>query len=303
MDFDKDAEIDTSQIDDLRGSGPSSGGGGMGGLPIPGGGKTVGGGIVGLILFVILGLLGGTGNLPGLGSGGTADNEQLRQKCSAANVDRFREADCRQAATFNDLDSYWKTNLFPTLSAQYKAPRFAIFDGAVNTACGQATSAVGPFYCPGDHRIYIDLSFYDELASRFGAPGEFAQAYVIAHEFGHHIQTISGTEQQVRRAQQRDPGRANQYSIAMELQADCYAGVWAKAASSPGGLVDTVSEQEIQEALRAAAAVGDDKIQEKTSGQVNPETWTHGSAEQRQQWFFRGFETGNPKSCNTFSAL
>jgi predicted metalloprotease len=162
---------------------------------------------------------------------------------------------------------------------------------------------VGPFYCPGDHRIYIDLTFYDELAGRFGAPGEFAQAYVIAHEFGHHIQTITGTEQQVRRQQQRDQSRANQYAIAMELQADCYAGVWTKSASSPGGLVDTVGEQEIQEALRAAAAVGDDKIQEKTSGQVNPETWTHGSAEQRQQWFFRGYETGSPKACNTFNQL
>jgi uncharacterized protein len=303
MDFDKDAEIDTSQIDDLRGSGPAAGGGGgMGG--IPGGGKTIGGGIVGLILFVLVGLLGGTGNLPSLDGGtSTGDNTELEQKCASANTDRFRDADCRQAATFNDLRAYWKANLFSTLGAQYVDPRFALFDGAVNTGCGHATSDVGPFYCPADQRIYIDLSFYDELATRFGAPGEFAQAYVIAHEFGHHIQTVTGTERQVRRAQQRDQGRANQYAIAMELQADCYAGVWTKAASSPGGLVDTVGEQEIQEALRAAAAVGDDKIQEKTSGQVNPETWTHGSAEQRQQWFFRGYETGNAKSCDTFSAL
>lgn len=302
MDFDKDAEIDTSQIDDLRGSGPVGGGGTSGGgLPIPGGGKTIGGGVVGLILVVLLSLLGVNGGLPSLDSGpSTGDNTALQQKCAAANTDRFRDADCRQAATFNDLRAYWKANLFQALGTQYAEPRFALFDGAVDTACGQATSAVGPFYCPGDQRIYIDLSFYNELAERFGAPGEFAQAYVIAHEFGHHIQTITGTEQQVRRAQQRDPGRANQYSIAMELQADCFAGVWTKAASSPGGLVDTVGEQEIQEALQAAAAVGDDKIQEKTSGQVNPESWTHGSAEQRQQWFFRGYETGDPKACNTF---
>jgi predicted metalloprotease len=302
MDFDKDAELDTSQIDDLRGAGSSAGGGGMGGLP--GGGKTVGGGVVGLIIFIVLGLLGANGNLPGLESGpSSGDYRELATKCAKTNPDRFREADCRQALTFNDLRAYWKTNLFPTLGAQYKDPRFAIFEGGVNTACGQATSAVGPFYCPGDQRIYIDLSFYDELASRFGAPGEFAQAYVIAHEFGHHIQTLTGTEREVRRLQQRDPGRANQYSVAMELQADCYAGVWAKAASAPGGLVGTISDQEIQQALTAAAAVGDDKIQEKTSGQVNPETWTHGSAAQRQKWFSTGFDGGNPKSCNTFQAL
>lgn len=298
MDFDDKADLDLSHVEDSRGSGG-------GGTMIPGGGKTIGGGVVGLILVVLLSLLGVNGGLPSLDSGApttSGDNAALREKCAAANVDRFRDADCRQVATFNDLQTYWKTNLFETLGAQYQDPDFHLFEGAVNTACGQATSAVGPFYCPGDQRIYIDLSFYNELAERFGAPGEFAQAYVIAHEFGHHIQTITGTEQQVRRAQQRDPGRANQYSIAMELQADCYAGVWTKAASSPGGLVDTVGEKEIQEALQAAAAVGDDKIQEKTSGQVHPESWTHGSAEQRQQWFFRGYETGNPKSCNTFNA-
>jgi predicted metalloprotease len=297
MDFDKNADIDTSQIDDLRGSG-SAGGGGM----IPGGGKTIGGGVVGLILFIVLGLLGVNGNLPGMDSG-SGDNTQLQEKCARTNPDRFREADCRQALTFNDLRAYWKANLFPTLGAQYQEPRFAIFSQVVNTGCGQATSEVGPFYCPSDQRIYIDLTFYNELAGRFGAPGEFAQAYVIAHEFGHHIQTITGTEQQVRRQQQRDPGRANRYSIAMELQADCYAGVWTKAASAPGGLVDTVGEPEIKEALQAAAAVGDDRIQEKAGGQVNPETWTHGSAEQRQQWFFTGYQSGNPKSCNTFSRL
>jgi predicted metalloprotease len=302
MDFDKDAELDTSQIDDLRGAGSSAGGGGMGGLP--GGGKTVGGGVVGLIIFIVLGLLGANGNLPGLESGpSSGDNRALEEKCAKTNPDRFREADCRQALTFNDLRAFWTANLFASLGAQYKDPRFAIFSQAVNTACGQATSDVGPFYCPGDQRIYIDLAFYDELASRFGAPGEFAQAYVIAHEFGHHIQTLTGTESEVRRLQQRNPGRANQYSVAMELQADCYAGVWAKGASAPGGLVGTISQQEIKEALTAAAAVGDDRIQEKTSGQVNPETWTHGSAEQRQKWFSTGFDSGNPKSCNTFQAL
>jgi len=302
MDFDKDAELDTSQIDDLRGSGPS-GGGGMGGLP--GGGKTIGGGVVGLIIFIVLGLLGANGNIPGLQDGGTSsgDNRALAEKCAKSNPDRFREADCRQAVTFNDLRAYWSTNLFPTLGAQYKEPRFVLFEQAVKPACGQATSAVGPFYCPGDQKIYIDLGFYDELASRFGAPGEFAQAYVIAHEFGHHIQTIDGTEAQVRRLQQRNPAKENQYSIAMELQADCYAGVWTKAASGPDGLVGTIGQQEINEALEAAAAVGDDRIQEKSGGRVNPETWTHGSAAQRQKWFDTGFQSGNPKACNTFQSL
>lgn len=300
MDFDENAELDTSQVDDVRGAGAGAGGGLPGG--IPGGGKTVGGGVVGLILFIVLGLLGVNGNLPGLDSSGesSGDNRALAEKCAKTNPDRFREADCRQLATFNDLRAYWSENLFSTLGAQYREPRFVLFSQGVNTACGQATSAVGPFYCPGDNKIYIDLTFYNELANQFGAPGEFAQAYVIAHEFGHHIQTLTGTEREVRRLQQRDPGRANQYSVGMELQADCYAGVWTKAASGPDGLVGAVGEQEIQEALQAAAAVGDDKIQEKTSGQVNPETWTHGSAEQRQKWFFTGFQSGNPKSCNTF---
>jgi predicted metalloprotease len=297
VDFDENADLDTSQIEDSRASG-----GGLGGM-VPGGGKTIGGGIAGLLIAVVLGLLGYNGALPGISTDSPAgDNRALAEKCARTNPDRFREADCRQAVTFNDLRAYWNTNLFPTLGAQYRDPKFHLFSRAVNTACGQATSAVGPFYCPGDEKIYIDLDFYEELATRFGAPGEFAQAYVIAHEFGHHIQTVTGTERQVRRLQQRDPGRANQYSIAMELQADCYAGVWAKGAASPDGLVGEIGQAEINEALQAASAIGDDRIQEQTNGQVNPETWTHGSAADRQKWFSTGFSTGNPKSCNTFGS-
>jgi predicted metalloprotease len=303
MDFDDNADLDTSQIDDVRASG-GSGGGGFGGM-IPGGGMTIGGGVVGLIIFVVLGMLGGTGNLPGISSGSSnsGDNRALAEKCAKSNPDRFREADCRQGLVFNDLRAYWKQNLFPTMGAQYRDPRLTLFSQQVNTACGAATSDVGPFYCPGDQHIYIDIAFYNELATRFGAPGEFAQAYVIAHEFGHHIQFLTGTEQEVRRLQQRDPGRTNQYSVAMELQADCYAGVWTNGAASPGGLVGTISPAEIKEALQAAAAVGDDRIQKQATGKVNPETWTHGSAEQRQRWFTVGQTSGNPKNCNTFSAL
>ncbi len=297
MEFDERAEVDTSQVEDARGSG------GGGGFSIPGGGKTIGGGVVGLLLFVVLGFLGVNGLPVDLTEGSApADNQGLEQKCARTNPDRFDEADCRQVATFNDLQDYWSQALFPALGAQYRTPRFRLFSGAVDTACGQATSAVGPFYCPADQRIYIDLSFYDELASRFGAPGEFAQAYVIAHEFGHHIQILTGTSAQVRRLQQRDPDRANQYSVALELQADCYAGVWTKNAS--GGtkpLLKNVSDQDIREALGAAAAVGDDRIQSQAGGQVNPETWTHGSAQSRQQWFQRGFDTGDPRACDTFA--
>ena len=292
MDFDENAQLDTSQVADVRGSG---GGGG-----IPGGGLTVGGGVVGQIVAVVLGLL-GYNSLSGSDSTTSqGDNTSLAQKCAPSNPNRFEQTDCRQVATFNDLQQYWSGNLFPTLGAQYRSPRFVLFSQAVNTGCGRATSAVGPFYCPADQSIYIDVGFYDELANRFGASGEFAQAYVIAHEFGHHIQSLTGTEAQVRRLQQRDPGRANQYSIALELQADCYAGAWAKNASAPGGLIDTISQAEIRDALNAAAAVGDDRIQAQ-SGRVNPETWTHGSAAQRQQWFTAGFNSGNPKSCNTFA--
>lgn len=301
MEFDKDAELDTSKVEDLRGSRGGRAGGGLGGLPIPGGGKTLGGGLVGLLLIVVLGALGITGTLPGTdGLTGESDNASLQERCAVSNTERFRNADCRQAFTFNDLRGYWKANLRSTLGVTYRDPTFVLFSDAVNTACGNATSAVGPFYCPGDEKIYIDLSFYNELANRFGAPGEFAQAYVIAHEFGHHIQTLTGISQQVRQLQEQRPSQANSYSIALELQADCYAGVWTKNASGPDGLVASVGETEIKQALQAAAAVGDDRIQEQ-SGRVNPETWTHGSAEQRQQWFFQGYQTGNPRSCDTFS--
>ena len=298
MEINENANVDTSQVDDVRGRG----GGGFGGM-IPGGGKTIGGGVVGLLIAVVAAFLGVNGLSSGVTSdSNTGDNTSIAQRCAKSNPDRFEQTDCRQVVTFNDLRDYWGQNLFPTLNAQYRDPRFTIFQQAVNTGCGQATSAVGPFYCPADQRIYIDLGFYDELASRFGATGEFAQAYVIAHEFGHHIQTLTGTEPQVRRLQQRRPDLANRYSVALELQADCYAGVWTKNAT--GGsqpLITGLTQQDIDEALQAAAAVGDDRIQQKAGQTVNPETWTHGSAEQRQQWFTRGYSTGDPRSCDTFA--
>jgi predicted metalloprotease len=302
VEFDKDAKIDTSGIEDQRGATP--GGGGLGG------GK-LGGGLLGLVVVLVLGFLGLNGNLPGVsgltddtgdsGSFTSSDSRALQEKCGPENPTRFEEADCRQSATFADLKSYWARATPDLLGAPYSPPRLVLFSGRVTTACGSATSAVGPFYCPGDQKIYIDLGFYRQLESQFGAPGEFAQAYVLAHEFGHHIQHLTGTEQTVRQAQQRNPSRANEYSIALELQADCYAGVWTKDAAGPGGLITAVSDADLKSALGAAGAVGDDRIQEQSGGRVNPETWTHGSAQQRETWFFTGYQTGDPRRCDTFS--
>jgi len=183
------------------------------------------------------------------------------------------------------------------LGSRYQRARLVLFTDAVESACGFAQSATGPFYCPGDHRVYIDLGFYRELQQRFGAPGDFAQAYVLAHEIGHHVQTITGTEGEVRRVQRADPSAANQLSVRMELQADCYAGVWAHTTSRR----DMLDADDIDEAMNAAAAIGDDRIQRMGGGRVAPERFTHGSSAQRMEWFRRGFDTGRPEACNTFA--
>jgi predicted metalloprotease len=208
-------------------------------------------------------------------------------------------------AFINSVQAYWQRGLPDNFGVPYQTATTRYFSGQVNTACGPADAGVGPFYCPGDNHVYIDLSFYDQLARQFGAPGQFAQAYVLAHEYGHHVQTLLGTEAQMRRAQQRDPRNANAYSVALELQADCFAGVWANKASQTtdaGGapIFTSLTQQDINEALTAAAAVGDDSIQKKTTGRVNESAFTHGSAAQRQQWFDQGFRTGDPRQCNTF---
>jgi uncharacterized protein len=180
-----------------------------------------------------------------------------------------------------------------------------LFSGGVSTGCGNATSAVGPFYCPapGDNNVYIDTEFFDELATRFGAPGDFAQAYVIAHEIGHHIQSVTGISDQVRRAQSQNPASRNELSVRQELQADCLAGVWAFSASqrqTTDGF-NIIEPGDIAEGLAAAAAVGDDRIQAQAGMNVEPHTWTHGSAEARQNWFMRGFRTGDPEQCDTYA--
>ena len=183
------------------------------------------------------------------------------------------------------------------LGGQYQATTLVLFRNATTTACGYGQSASGPFYCPGDGKVYLDLSFFDELDRRFGAPGDFAQAYVIAHEIGHHIQNITGLERQVRQAQQQRPDQANQLSVRMELQADCYAGVWGHAAAQRGYL----ETNDVEEGLRAASSIGDDRIQRQSGGSVSPESFTHGSSEQRVSWFRRGLESGSANACDTFS--
>ena len=169
---------------------------------------------------------------------------------------------------------------------------------AYPSGCGTAQTAIGPFYCPGDEKVYLDLSFFDELKTKFGAPGEFAQAYVIAHEIGHHVQKILGIEPKVRQLQERNPGQGNQLSVRLELQADCFAGVWGNSTEQR----NIVNREDVDAGLRAAAAVGDDRLQRASRGSVNPESFTHGSSAQRVQWFERGLDSGKISACNTFSA-
>ncbi|MFZ3012877.1 MAG: neutral zinc metallopeptidase, partial [Nitrospira sp.] len=181
---------------------------------------------------------------------------------------------------------------------RYEDPRMVLFSGAVQSACGTTSSAVGPFYCPGDHRVYLDLAFFDEMANRLGAAGDFAQAYVIAHEVGHHVQNLLGTAEKVHRLQRQvSEVEGNALSVKMELQADCYAGVWGHHAKRERNLIEP---GDFEEGLRAAAAIGDDRLQKMSRGQVQPESWTHGSSEQRMTWLKRGLESGDPSVCNTF---
>ncbi len=193
----------------------------------------------------------------------------------------------------DDAQSVWEQQL-----PGYPPAKLVLFRDAVESACGFAQAAMGPFYCPSDQKVYIDLGFYEELRQRFGAPGDFAQAYVLAHEIGHHVQKVTGTEQKVRRAQRSHPRDAKALSVRMELQADCYAGIWAHSTARR----ELLETGDLEEGLQAAAAVGDDRIQRMSTGRVAPESFTHGSSKQRMRWFQVGFESGDPEACNTFSA-
>ncbi|MFE7806026.1 neutral zinc metallopeptidase [Streptomyces sp. NPDC057430] len=283
MRFDDDADLDTSEVRDVRGG------------RVPGGKATVGGGVVGFIALV-LGLLLGVGpEQLGLASG---DPEPVATSSSAARI----EQSCRIVAVVNSVQDFWRAE-YERRGGRYGDARTVVFTHRVGTACGPATSAVGPFYCPGDRQVYLDLGFFDELRTKFGSSGgPFAQAYVVAHEYGHHVQNMTGT---LARAQDGRAG-ANSDAVRVELQADCYAGVWARHATSTPDektgrpLLTSLTEADIRDGLDAAAAVGDDRIQERFQGRVTPENWTHGSAAQRGEWFATGFRTGDMARCNTF---
>jgi uncharacterized protein len=267
---------DSAHVDDLRGAG----GRGMA-LPIG-----AGGGVIGLIVLVVTMLMGGGG-----GSGGVTEmlpNAPDPNDEEAAFVEYLTD----------DVQAVWADE-FQQAGRTYNYTRVNLFTQQVSTGCGAATSAVGPFYCPADGEVYIDLDFFRELRSRFGAPGDFAQAYVIAHEIGHHVQNELGVSAMVNE-RQRTAGsqeEANEWSVRLELQADCLAGVWGHSVNERGDL----EPGDLQEGMTAAEAVGDDRIQEQAGVDVSPETWTHGSSEQRQDWFNRGFESGDSDRCNTFS--
>ncbi|HEY4345474.1 MAG TPA: neutral zinc metallopeptidase [Parvibaculum sp.] len=198
------------------------------------------------------------------------------------------------------------TGILQKTSKPYRQPQpLVLYTQATGTGCGMGQSAMGPFYCPSDERIYVDLDFFNELSSRFGAPGDFAKAYVIAHEVGHHVQKVLGTAAQVQAAQRRAGNRAkaNRYSVALELQADCYAGVWASKAEAASNGAITISRSDLEDGLRAANAIGDDTLQKQSQGQVVPDSFTHGTSAQRMDWLRRGFDSGDPAACNTFSSL
>lgn len=194
----------------------------------------------------------------------------------------------------DDAQQTWRR----MLGGRYRDATLVVFRDAVRTACGAAPAAAGPFYCPGDEKVYIDLSFYDDLSRRFGAPGDFAQAYVLAHEIGHHVQHLLGTDRQVRELQRGRPSQANALSVRLELQADCFAGVWGHATGQKGIL----ESGDVEEALGAAAAIGDDRLQRSARGEVNPDTFTHGSSAQRTEWFRRGMDRGSVQACDTFES-
>ncbi len=282
---------------------PTGRGGGMG-IPLPSGGKGgIGTILIIVVLFLVLRSCGGDGsgntgfNIPGL----PTDQAQVpAQETGSAEVPAGADPEARAVEfvgfVLDENQNFWQQQ-FQSSGQKYKRAKLVLFRDAVASGCGQASSATGPFYCPLDNKAYVDLSFFNELDQRFGAPGDFAQAYVLAHEIGHHVQNQLGIEQRVRQESQSNPGSANELSVRLELQADCLAGLWGRSALNAGQLEDG----DLEEGIVAAEAVGDDRIQEQTRGRIDPESFTHGTSEQRRTWFRRGFDSGDINECDTFS--
>jgi len=264
------------------------------GLPAAGAGGL---GAIGVVVFLLIQLIGGgTGSGFGVeGPFGVGLNAP-QQAPIPPGQDPDRDLKDFSAYVFDDAQGSWQQT-FDRGGQPYREAKLVLFSGGVSTGCGSATSAVGPFYCPGDQRVYLDLSFYREMESQLGANGDFAWAYVIAHEMGHHVQRQLGTSEEVRRLEQENPDDANELSVRLELQADCYAGVWSHTVRAAGDL----ERGDIEEALGAAEAVGDDRLQRRAGGGVDPESFTHGTSEQRARWFAAGDESGEPAACDTFS--
>jgi uncharacterized protein len=290
--FRRDAPLDPGQVTDARGRGL-----GAGGVAAGGGGL----GLVGLIVYILISVLSSNGSA--LGQLAPLDGRQVGPGTSPTGSlsdcrtgqDANEREDCRIVAVVNSVQKFW-SGVFERSNRRYAYVNTVFFTDQVETGCGLASSQVGPFYCPADKHVYIDLGFFDELG-RFGAQDTpFVESYVIAHEYGHHVQDELGVLDKIR----GDTRGPESLSVRSELQADCYAGVWAAHAVDTG-LVEQLTQADINSGLDAAAAIGDDRIQERTQGQVNPETWTHGSSEQRRRWFSQGYEKGRPAVCDTFS--
>jgi hypothetical protein len=259
-------------------------------------------GIGGVILIAILSLVFHRNFFTLLGNGGepSATTQEQHSGPSAANREQDKaEQPFVDFVTFvlNDTQATWAKILPAEDGVPYHHAKLVLFRNSINSGCGGAQSATGPFYCPEDEKVYIDLGFYRELKNRFGAPGEFAEAYVLAHEIGHHVQKLLGIEAKARAAQERNPGSAKAISVRIELQADCFAGVWAHSTDQR----HLLEAGDVDQALKAASAVGDDRLQRMSTGHVNPDSFTHGSSEQRMHWFQQGFNGGTVASCNTFS--
>lgn len=249
-------------------------------------------GLTGIVIFFLFMWLTGVNPLTLLSGGAPATTRSTPARDAA-------EEELVDFVNFwlDDMQGTWE-QVFAQSGRTYQRATLVLFRDSVRSACGFAQAASGPFYCPGDNKVYIDLSFYEELRRSFGAPGDFAQAYVLAHEIGHHVQNLLGTEREVRQLQQGNPGQANALSVNMELQADCYAGIWGRSADATGRL----EPGDLEEGLNAAAAIGDDRIQRSAGRRIDPDLFTHGSSEQRQTWLRRGFDTGDPAGCDTFNA-